>query len=55
MKVIKSDFDELTDEQKKECYKSYVDDMVYEWGDRAKYMSYKEWCEESRELGEPIL
>lgn len=46
---------ELTNEQKIECYKSYCEDINYEFGDNAKPMSYEEWCEESERLGEALL
>ena len=42
---------ELTDEQKHDCYESYKSDMIYENGDFASYLSYKEWCEESEKFG----
>ena len=46
-------FDELTEEQKRSCYESYVGDCRYENGDNAKHYSYEEWCKESEEIGEP--
>jgi len=47
-------WEELSNEQKQECYMSYCEDVRYEWGDRAKPMSYDEWCKESEELGEAL-
>lgn len=46
---------ELTETQKKECYKSYVEEVIYEFGDHAKYMTYVEWCKESEKIGEPLI
>ena len=48
-------FDKLTDEQKRECYKSYCEDVRYECGDRVTPMSYDDWCKESEELGEALI
>lgn len=48
-------FEKLTDEQKRECYKSYCEDVRYEFGDRVKPMSYEEWCEESKKFGEALM
>ncbi len=47
----KMTWEELTDEQKHDCYESYKSDMIYENGDFASYLSYKEWCEESEKFG----
>lgn len=41
----------LTEEEKKWCCESYVGDMIYEWGDNAKYMTYEEWCKDCADLG----
>ena len=46
---------QLTDEEKQDCYLSYVDSTKYEWGDNAIYMTFKEWCKESELLGEPLM
>lgn len=46
---------ELTEAQKKECYKSYVEEVIYEFGDHAKYMTYIEWCKESEKIGEALI
>jgi len=46
---------ELSEEQKKNCYDSYVGEMRYEWGDDAKVITYEEFCMESEELGEPLI
>lgn len=48
-------FEELTKEQKRHCYESYVADCIYENGDNAPHMTYEEWCEESERLGEAIV
>lgn len=48
-------FEELTEEQKRSCYESYVGDCIYENGDKTRYMTYEEWCEESTQLGEALL
>lgn len=48
-------WNELTNEQKRECYKSYCENINYEFGDNAKPMSYEEWCEESEQLGEALF
>ena len=45
---------ELEDEQKKNCYESYVEDIRYENGDNAKVMTYEEWCKESEKSGEAL-
>lgn len=41
------EWDEMTEEQKKNCYESYVEELKYEWGDNAKSISFeafdKEW------------
>lgn len=49
------EWEKLTEEQKRECYKSYCGDMRYECGDKVKLMSYDEWCAESEQLGEALL
>lgn len=45
----------LTEEQKEECYKSYIADVISEWGDHAKYLTYEEWCKESEKIGEALI
>ncbi len=47
-------FNDLSEEQKHNCYVAYVGDCIYENGDYAKYMTYEEWCKESEELGEAL-
>ena len=46
---------DLTEEQKKACYDSYVSEMIYEWGDKAKYLSFIDWCVDSEMLGEALI
>ena len=48
-------FEKLTEEQKRNCYESYVGDCIYENGDNASYMTYEEWCDESKKLGETLI
>ena len=48
-------WDELTEEQKRACYESYLGDCWYENGDNAKHYSYEEWCKESKALGEALM
>lgn len=48
-------WEQLTDEQKQACYDSYVQGIIYEWGDHACYMSFTLWCDESEKIGEAIL
>ena len=48
-------FEELTEEQKRNCYESYVGDCTYENGDGAKHMTYEEWCAESAKIGEALI
>ena len=43
-------FDCLSEEQKKSCYRSYVESIIYELGDSAKYMTYEEWCNKCHEI-----
>lgn len=45
-------WEEMTEEQKKNCYESYVGECIYEDGDNAKRMTYDEWCKESEAMGE---
>ena len=42
---------DLSEDQKLACYQSYVGDIIYEFGDKAKPMSYEEWCIESEKHG----
>ena len=39
-------WDELTQEQKKECYISYCGDLYYEYGEKAKPISFEEFDKE---------
>ena len=48
-------FEKLTDEQKRECYKSYCEGARYECRDRVKPMSYEEWCKESEWFGKALM
>ena len=48
------EWDKLDEEAKITCYKSYVDDIIYENGDNAGYLTYDKWCEESKKFGEPL-
>lgn len=36
-------WNEMTLEQKQNLYESYVNDIIYEFGDNAKYMTFKEY------------
>ena len=45
---------DLTYQQKKECYMSYVCEIKDEFGDAAKHMTFDEWCKDSEKLEEPI-
>ena len=42
----------MTELEKKECYKSYLGDLLYEWGTTEKAMSFEEFCKEADELGD---
>ena len=48
-------WDELSEEQKSNCYESYVRDCIYENGDSATYWTYEEWCAESELSGEALI
>ena len=48
-------WDELSEEQKRNCYESYVQDCIYENGDNSTYWTYEEWCKESKMLGEALI
>lgn len=48
-------WDELSEEQKRSCYESYIQDCIYENGDSATYWTYEEWCAESELLGEALI
>ena len=48
-------FEDMSEEEKKNCYDSYVGNVIYEFGDNAKYMNYEEWCKESAEFGWAII
>lgn len=47
--------EQISEEQKRERYKSYCEDVYYQYGNRAKVMTYDEWCEESEQLGEALI
>lgn len=47
MSFEKMNFDDMTDEQKRNCYESYCGDIRYEWGDNAEVMSFEEFCKEN--------
>lgn len=49
------EFEKIQDEWKRECYKSYCEDVRYEFGDKVKPMSYEEWRKESEQLGEALI
>lgn len=51
----KMSWDELSEEQKRNCYESYIRDCIYENGDSATYWTYEEWCAESEALGEALI
>lgn len=36
----------MTEEQKKACYQSYLEDLIYEYGTSKGAETYKEFCEE---------
>ena len=40
------EWDEMTEEQKRDCYERYVQELKYEWGDKAKPISFKEYDDE---------
>lgn len=48
------EWDKLDEEAKITCYESYVEDIIYESGDSAQYLTYDKWCEESKKFGEPL-
>lgn len=48
-------FKKLTDEQKRECYKSYCEDLRHECGDRVKPMPYEEWCKVFEQIDEILM
>lgn len=45
----------MTEEMKMDRYESYVAEMIYEWGDYVKYMTYEEFCQEEEKYGWPDL
>jgi len=45
----------ITEEMKMDRYESYVGEMIYEWGDYAKCMTYEEFCQEQEDEGWPDL
>ena len=48
--MINIPLDQLSEEQKKSCYRSYMESIIYELGDNAKYMTYDEWCNKCHEI-----
>lgn len=47
-------FKDLTEEQLRNCYESYVGNWIYGFfGDITMYLSYEEWLTKSERLGEP--
>lgn len=36
---------------RKEAYKGYCNELIYEWGDKAIPMTFEEWEKEFEELG----
>ena len=48
-------FGKLTNEQKRECYKSYCEDLRHECGDRVKPMPYEEWCNVFEQIDEVLM
>ena len=36
---------------KKECYKSYLEDVEYEWGTTKGAMTFEEFCQEYEKYG----
>ena len=45
----------MTEEMKKECYQSYLGDILYEWGTTKGAMSYEEYCEECEKYGWDLI
>lgn len=45
-------WDELGELERRWCYECYCADVWYEDGDKAKPMTYEEWCVESEKFGE---
>ena len=39
-------WDKMTEEQKRACYDSWVEELKYEWGDRAKPIPFETFDEE---------
>lgn len=42
-------WESLEEEQKRNLYESYRGEMWYEWGDKAKIVSYEEFCRDHEE------
>lgn len=42
---------EITEEMKKECYESYLEDILYEWGTTKGAMTFEEYCKERDKYG----
>lgn len=40
------EWDKMTDEQKRNCYESYVQEIRSEWGDKADPVSFDEFNDE---------
>ncbi len=47
-------WEELTEAMKRDCYESYVAEIIYENGDNAPRFTYEEWCKESEAFGFPL-
>ena len=45
----------MTEEMKKDCYESYVDEVRYEWGDYVTPITYEEYCKECDEYGWDLI
>lgn len=47
-------WEECDEEMRRSGYESYREDIWYEFGDKAKILTYEEWCKESEAFGEPL-
>lgn len=50
LKALKAILEE-EEKSRREAYKSYCDDIISEWGDNAKLMTFEEWEKEFEECG----
>lgn len=41
----------MTEEMKKACYESYLEDFYYEWGTYKGAITYEEFCEDCEKFG----